>query len=269
MAISPINILLGEILGTMILVGGGNGVITKILFMNKKREDPGRLTGFKGFSGSLVLAVLASAKLSGGHLNPAVTIGLWTAGLCNVGHVPFYIIGQIIGAFLGQMLIYFFFFHQENQENQETKNMKLLQTLENTKRDQFLGNDFDKQKENQLDILQCFCTTSSHFNEMHDLAHEIFGTSILLFMIQVGAGRLPIFVFALYLAFILYSIFHLVGRFAYNPTRDLVPRLVHHYFLIKDKGDSDWKYAWIPIAGPIIGGILGCLLATICIIEFV
>lgn len=267
MSTTPMHIFLGEILGTMLLVGIGNGIITKILFLNKKREDPGQLTGFKGFSGGLCFGIMVSAKLSGGHLNPAVTIGLWTAGLCKAVHVPYYLIGQAIGAFAGQMAIYFFFFHPEIQEDQEHKNMKIIQTLENTKRDQFLGNDFDKQKDNQLDILQCFCTTSSHHNEMHDLAHEVFGTAILLFMIQVGAGRLPIFAFALYLSFILYSIFNLVGRFAYNPARDLVPRLVHHYFLIRDKGDSDWKYAWIPIAGPIIGGIVGCMLATFCLIE--
>jgi glycerol uptake facilitator protein len=83
MVISSSDILLGEIIGTMILVGGGNGIITKILFLNKNRVDPGRLTGFKGYAGSLILAVLASANLSGGHLNPAVTIGLCSAGLVS------------------------------------------------------------------------------------------------------------------------------------------------------------------------------------------
>jgi glycerol uptake facilitator protein len=67
----------------MILVGGGNGVITKILFLNKNRVDPGRLTGFKGYAASLVLGVLASGKISGGHLNPAVTIGLCSAGIVS------------------------------------------------------------------------------------------------------------------------------------------------------------------------------------------
>ncbi len=95
----------------MILVGGGNGVITKILFMNRNRVDPGRLTGFKGYAGSLVLAVLASGNLSGGHLNPAVTIGLCSAGLVKQEDVITYLVGQIIGVFLGQMIVYYLFFH--------------------------------------------------------------------------------------------------------------------------------------------------------------
>jgi glycerol uptake facilitator protein len=51
--------------------------------------------------------------------------------------------------------------------------------------------------------------------------------------------------------------------YAINPARDLGPRIAHAVLPIAGKGGADWSYAWIPVVGPIVGGVIGAWLYNI------
>jgi glycerol uptake facilitator protein len=103
-----------------------------------------------------------------------------------------------------------------------------------------------------------------------NLVTEVLATFVLVFVV-IGFGRHPsggglAALGALPVALLVIGIGASLGGptgYAINPTRDLGPRLAHAVLPIKGKGGSDWSYAWVPILGPIIGGILGGWASTI------
>jgi glycerol uptake facilitator protein len=238
------NIFTAEVIGTAILILLGDGVVAAVLLNHSKAQNGGWIVITFGWGFAVALAVYAVAFFSGAHINPAVTIGLATAGDFGVswGDVPAYIAGQFVGAFLGACLVYLAYLpHWGETDDPGLK-------------------------------LAVFSTGPAIRAPGANVVTEIIGTTMLLVgVLAVGfptegaatanaasAGLTPLLV-----GFLVVAIGLSLGGptgYAINPARDLGPRIAHAILPIAGKGDSDWGYAWVPVVGPIVGGIVGALL---------
>ena len=242
---------LAELLGTMILVLLGDGVVANVLLQRSKGQNSGWIVVTTGWGVAVAIAVYAVGRISGAHLNPAVTIALATIGSFSWAQVPGYIAAQMIGAFLGAVLVWLTYLpHWRETPDPGAK-------------------------------LGIFCTGPAIRTTGANLITEIVGTAVLMFGILAIAanaqtlarpgdvdlsvvfsrGLQPLLVGVLVLGIGL-SLGGPTG-YAINPARDLGPRLAHAILPIPGKGSSDWGYAWIPVVGPIIGGIAGAGLYSI------
>ena len=225
---------LGELIGTCLLVLLGNGVVANVVLNKTKGNSSGWLTIAAGWGVALFVSVYAVAAVSGAHLNPAASIGLAAAGKFSWGDVPIYIAGQMLGAMLGAFIAWITYRqHFEQTQDADAK-------------------------------LAAFCTGPAIRNPLNNLITEAVGTFVLVFGImsivspQASLGALD----ALPVALLLFGIGLSLGGptgFAVNPARDLGPRIMHALLPIPNKRDSDWGYAYIPVIGPIIGGLLASL----------
>ena len=227
------TILVAEILGTMMLILLGNGVVANVVLKDTKGNNSGWIVITTGWALAVFVGVIIAGPYSGAHLNPAVTIGLATAGKLSWSLVPEYIAGEMIGAMLGAFLVWIFY------------------------KDHF------KITENEAGKLACFSTGPAIKNTLSNLISEIIGTFVLIFVIfhlagpsinlgidagaHIGLGSLGALPVALLVWVIGLSLGGTTG-YAINPARDLGPRIMHSILPIK--GKSDWGYAWIPIVGP-------------------
>jgi glycerol uptake facilitator protein len=234
----------GEIVGTMLLILLGDAVVANVLLAKTKGNNAGWIVITTGWALAVFVAVFSVATVSGAHINPAVTVGLAVAGNFPWASVPEYIIAQMIGAFIGAVLVWLH--HYPHWEETADPGLKLA----------------------------VFSTGPAIRNTPWNLVSEIIGTFVLVFgvlalkaafldegpaavPIQMGAlGALPV---ALLVWVIGLSLGGTTG-YAINPARDLGPRIAHAILPIPGKGPSDWAYSWIPVVGPIIGGIIAALL---------
>lgn len=234
-------VIVGELFGTFMLILLGNAVVANVLLKNTKGNNSGWIVICVGWGFAVTLAAFLSG-ISNAHLNPAVTIGLLVAGKSgafvggNFAYAPFYILFQFIGAMLGQLVVYLAYF-KEYQSTDET----------------------DK-------VLATFSTTPVNRSYLWNTITEIIGTFVLVMivvgtvsiknlvtnsaLVSIGPITVGIGVMVIGLA--------LGGPtgFAINPARDLGPRIVHAILPMKNKGSSDWKYAPVPVVGPILGACL-------------
>jgi glycerol uptake facilitator protein len=238
---------IGEVIGTMILIILGDGVVAGVLLRNSKAENSGWIVITFGWGMAVAVAVYTVGQFSGGHINPAVTIGLAASGQFEWALVPGYIIAQFIGAFIGAVIVWLAYLaHWGETEDEGLK-------------------------------LGVFCTAPAIYNTPANLITEIIGTFMLVFGVSgivanaaaagggaatiIGSGLNPLLVGLLVLGIGL-SLGGPTG-YAINPARDLGPRIAHAVLPIAGKGGNDWGYSWIPVVGPIIGGILGGVLFVI------
>lgn len=225
---------IGEVLGTFILIVLGAGVVANVVLDKTGGQGSGYIVITWGWGIAVFVAVFITGNVSGAHINPAVTIGLATAGLFSWSLVPGYIVSQLIGAFIGAVCVWFHYRdHFEATEDTATK-------------------------------LGVFCTAPSIPNLVSNIYSEILGTFILILGVlyiaepDVGLGALD----ALPVGLLVFGIGMSLGGttgYAINPARDLGPRIAHALLPIKGKGDSGWHYAWIPIVSPTIGAVLAAL----------
>jgi len=225
---------LGELIGTLILTLFGCGVVGGVVLNKSKAQDSGWIVITLGWGFAVAFAVYLVGKYSGAHVNPAVTLGLATIGLFPWADVPMYIAGQMIGAFIGATLVYLHYYpHWAETEDKDAK-------------------------------LGVFATGPAINNPMANLFSEILGTAILVFgLLGIGANKFSEGLNPLIVGFFIAAIglsFGGTTGYAINPARDLGPRLAHFFMPIAGKRDSDWSYAWIPVVGPILGGVCGALL---------
>lgn len=223
----------GEFLGTALLLLLGNGVVANALLAKTKGNGSGLIVIAFGWAIAVFTAVFVTAPLSGAHLNPAVTAGLALAGKFPLGMVPGYLLFQLLGACLGQVMVIL------------------------TYRDHFAATD-DKGL-----ILATFSTDAAIPNTVSNLITEAVGTFVLVFAVLYITG--PKFgeasgslgaLDALPVALVVLGIGLSLGGptgYAINPARDVGPRIVHALYPLQHKGASNWSYAWIPIAGPFMG----------------
>jgi glycerol uptake facilitator protein len=236
---------LAELIGTMLLIILGDGVVANVVLNRTKGQNSGWIVITVGWAVAVAMAVYAVGRLSGAHLNPAVTIGLAATGSFSWAEVPSYVAAQMIGAFLGAVIVWVAYLpHWAPTQNPGDK-------------------------------LAVFCTGPAVRATVPNLLTEIIGTAVLLFGVLAiaanaqtlsKAGDLDLtLVFSRGLQPLLVGVLVLgIGvslggptGYAINPARDLGPRLAHAVLPIPGKGGSDWEYAWIPIVGPLIGGIAG------------
>jgi glycerol uptake facilitator protein len=236
---------LAELIGTMLLIILGDGVVANVVLNRSKGQNSGWIVITVGWAVAVAMAVYAVGRLSGAHINPAVTIGLAATGSFSWAEVPSYVAAQLIGAFLGGVVVWLAYLpHWAPTQNPGDK-------------------------------LAVFCTGPAVRAPIPNLLTEIIGTMVLLFGILAIAanaqtlskagdvdltlvfsrGLQPLLVGVLVLG-IGVSLGGPTG-YAINPARDLGPRLAHAILPIAGKGGSDWEYAWIPIVGPLIGGVAG------------
>ncbi|MFS4456253.1 MIP/aquaporin family protein [Maribacter sp. 2304DJ31-5] len=229
-----------EFIGIAMLILIGNGLVANIALKETKGANSGWTGIALAWGIAVFIGVFISADISGGHLNPAVTIGLATAGKFSWTLVPGYILSQVLGAMMGNLLVWLA---------------------------------YKKQYEATEDagaILATFSTVPTVRSPFWNTVTEIIGTFALVFgVFFIASGTLGEEVIslgsldALPVALLVMGIgFGLGGPtgYAINPARDFGPRLLHTLLPIKNKGDSDWGYAWIPIIGPVIGALLAAFL---------
>ncbi|OEF99375.1 aquaporin [Vulcanibacillus modesticaldus] len=224
---------LGEIIGTMILIILGGGVVGGVVLKKSKAENSGWIVITFGWGLAVALAVYAVGSISGAHINPAVTVGLAMVGDFPWADVPKYIVAQMIGAFIGAVVVWLHFLpHWKETDDQGAK-------------------------------LAVFSTGPAIRSTYANLLSEIIGTFILVFgVLFIGANEFTQGLNPLIVGFLVFSIGLSLGGttgYAINPARDLGPRIAHFILPIPNKGSSDWSYSWIPVVGPIIGGSLGAL----------
>ena len=228
---------IAEMIGTALLVLLGDGVVAGVVLRGTKNENAGWLVITFGWALAVTFAVYAVGQVSGAHLNPAVSIALAVVGKFEWALVPGYIAAQMLGAIAGAALVWVHYLpHWEKTDDKASK-------------------------------LAVFCNAPAIRHTWSNLIGEFLGTFILLFgLSSIGANRFadglnPMVVGALVLSIGL-SLGGTTG-YAINPARDLGPRIAHALLPIHDKGGSDWNYSWIPVLGPILGGICGALAYTI------
>ncbi len=226
---------LGEIIGTALLILLGDGVVANVVLKGTKGNNSGWIVITFGWAMAVFVGVFVSASASGAHLNPAVTVALAAAGKFQWPQVPAYLLAQMLGACLGAFLVWAHYKpHFDVTESQDDK-------------------------------LAVFCTAPAIRANGLNLISEIIGTAVLVYAVLHitspggGLGSLDALPVALVVLVIGLSLGGTTG-YAINPARDLGPRLMHALLPFPNKGRSDWKYAWIPVLGPLIGGLVAALI---------
>ncbi len=227
---------LGEVIGTALLVLLGNGVVANVVLEGTKGQNAGWIVITWGWGMAVFVAVFTVAAFSGAHLNPAVSLGLAIAGKFEWAGLPMYWLAQFLGAGIGAFLVWLVYF--PHFAITEDKNLKLA----------------------------AFSTAPGIRNTAFNLVSEIVGAFVLVFAVLFlavsvfGLGALDALPVGLLILAIGLSLGGTTG-YAINPARDLGPRIIHAILPMPGgKRDSDWGYAWIPVVGPLIGGVLAGLL---------
>jgi len=230
--------LLGEFLGTMILILLGDGVVAAVVLKHSKAQDSGWIVITAGWAFAVMAGVLIAMACGGdGHLNPAVTLGLAVRAGSYSKFIP-YSVAQLLGAMVGAALVWLqYLLHWHETENPAAK-------------------------------LACFCTHPAIRSFFPNLLSEIIPTFVLVFVggaigsqVVFANGPAPGVGVAL-VASLVWGIGLSLGGptgYAINPARDFGPRLAHAILPIAGKSSSDFAYAPVPIIGPLLGGALAGL----------
>ncbi len=225
-----------EFIGTGMLILIGNGVVANLVLKGTKGSDSGWVGISLAWGIAVFIGVFISADVSGAHLNPAVTIGLATAGKFSWSMAPGYIVSQILGAMMGNLLVWLAYKKQYDAT------------------------------EDASTILASFSTAPAIRSLGWNTVTEAIGTFALVFGVfyiaggamadePISLGSLDALPVALLVMGIGFGLGGPTG-YAINPARDFGPRIMHALLPIKNKGKSDWTYAWVPVIGPIIGALL-------------
>jgi glycerol uptake facilitator protein len=227
--------VLGEFLGTMVLVLLGNGVVAGVVLKRSKAEASGWMVITAGWAFAVMAGVFTAIACgsSDAHLNPAVTLG-FAVRAGDFGKVAPYIGAQMLGAVVGAVLVWLHYLpHWKETPDAPGK-------------------------------LACFCTAPAIRSLIPNLISEIIGTFVLVFVVGAifsksvaagGPGSLGPYLVGSLVWGIGLSLGGTTG-YAINPARDFGPRVAHAILPIAEKGGSDWGYAPIPVIGPLVGGML-------------
>jgi glycerol uptake facilitator protein len=230
------QILIAETIGTMLLILLGDGVVANVLLGKTKGNNSGWIVITTAWAFAVFVGAYSAVAMgSGAHLNPAVTIGLVVAGKTPLAEVPYYLVGEFVGAFLGAVLVWLHY--QPHWSATSDPGLKLA----------------------------VFATGPAIRNTVMNLISEIIGTFVLMFAILAipAVWALPgPYTVALAVLVIGLALGGTTG-YAINPARDLSPRIAHAILPIPGKGSSDWGYSWIPVVGPVIGAVIAALLAGV------
>ncbi|MGI8905155.1 MAG: MIP/aquaporin family protein [Candidatus Sumerlaeaceae bacterium] len=224
-----------EFIGTTLLLLLGNSVVANVYLNQTKAQNSGWLVITLGWAVFIFVAVFIAGARSGAHLNPAVTLGLTVAGKFEASKVPGYMAAQLLGAMAGSTAAWLHY--RPHFSVTESPQLKLA----------------------------VFCTTPAIRSTPANLLSEVLATFVLVFAAlmlsapSVGLGSID----ALPIALVVLAIGLCLGGttgYAINPARDLGPRIMHAILPVGRKGSSDWGYAWIPVVGPLLGGVIAAFL---------
>ena len=239
MDLSVGEIFISEVAGTFMLLLLGCGVVANVVLAKTKGNGGGGGGAWLLINFGWGLAVFSGVYVgfsSGAHINPAVTFGLLAAGVEFTPAEFFaYLGGEMVGAFLGAAVAWLAY--KDHFEATDDPGLKLA----------------------------VFSTGPEIRNPAMNFITELVGTFVLVFVILQFA-RSPADLGPLSVALLVTGIGASLGGptgYAINPARDLGPRIAHAVLPIKGKGDSDWGYAWVPVLGPIAGGVLGGLASQV------
>jgi len=248
------NPFVAEFIGTALLVLFGNGVVANVILSRTKGNNSGWIVITAGWAFAVFVGVFCSQRFSGAHLNPAVTFAMAAAGKLAWSKVVGYVLAQILGGVVGGSLV--FLFYKEHFKVTEDASGKLA----------------------------CFCTAPNIRNIPQAFFCEVVGTFVLVLPVflmsdatfkipgisgalselPIGLGTLG----ALPVGLLVFAIGLSLGGttgYAINPARDLGPRLAHAILPVPAKRDSDWSYAWVPVVGPILGGLFAALVNSLLV----
>lgn len=215
----------------MLLILLGDGVVAGVLLKESKSENAGWLTIVIAWGLAVALAIYAVGRISGAHLNPAVTVALFVTGDFPADQVAGYILAQFAGAFVGAVLVWLHYLPHWNLTDSPAKKLGV------------------------------FCCAPAVRSAPANLITEIIATMVLVLgILFIGANEFTTGLKPLIVGGLISAIGLSLGGptgFAINPARDFAPRVAHFILPIPGKGSSDWSYSWIPVVGPLIGGILG------------
>lgn len=229
------NPFFAEFLGTAVIIVFGGGVVSNVLLSKTKGNNSGWIVITFGWAAGVFTGVSIAAPFSGAHLNPAVTLALTLTDKFALSLVPMYITAQLLGAMFGALLVWLAY--KKHFDVTEDPDLKLA----------------------------VFCTSPNIRSYWHNVMTEAIATFILSIAVldmakpEVGLGSLN----ALPVAIVVLGLGLSMGGptgYAINPARDLGPRLMHFLLPIPLKRNSDWKYAWVPVVGPMIGATFAALL---------
>lgn len=230
------NTFVAELVGTALLVLLGDGAVAGVVLSKSKAQGSGWIVITTGWGLAVAMAVYAVGRVSGAHINPAVTLGLAVVGRFPWRQVPAYMLAQMLGGFIGAVLVWLaYLVHWRETPDPGLK-------------------------------LAVFCNSPAVRRAPANFITEAIGTLVLVFgVLSLGSykpandsGLTPLLV-----GLLVWSIGLSLGGptgYAINPARDLAPRLAHALLPIPGKGTSDWGYSWIPVLGPLAGGAVGALL---------
>jgi glycerol uptake facilitator protein len=229
------NQFFAEFFGTAMIIVFGGGVVSNVLLNKTKGNNSGWIVITFGWAVGVFTGVLIAAPVSGAHLNPAVTLALVLAGKFSASLMPLYISAQLLGAMFGAALVWLAYKkHFDATDDADAK-------------------------------LAVFCTMPNIRSYWYNVITEVIGTYVLALAVlymaapEVGLGALN----ALPVAIVVLGIGLSLGGptgYAINPARDLGPRIMHFILPIHGKRDSDWKYCWVPILGPMLGASLAAVM---------
>lgn len=230
--------LTAEFLGTAILIVLGDGVVANVLLNKSKGQNAGWIVITTGWAFAVFVAVFATARISGAHLNPAVSVALATTGAFPWDQVPGYIIAQMLGAIAGAAVVWLAYLpHWKETEDPDAKR-------------------------------GIFCTAPGIRNAPANFLCEFIATFVFILGVLTikGAVESPLSgasipidlgaLGALPVALLVWAIGLSLGGptgYAINPARDLGPRIAHALLPIAGKSHSDWAYSWIPVFAPLAG----------------
>jgi glycerol uptake facilitator protein len=242
------SVYFAEMIGTMILIILGDGVVANVVLKKSKGQDSGWIVVATGWGLAVALAIYTVGRVSGAHINPAVTLSLAFVGAFPWSLVPGYIVAQLVGAFLGGVVVWLSYLPHWAETKDPTAKLGV------------------------------FATIPAIRDTRGNILAEVIGTALLVFcVLAIGAnaqgltkpGEIDLSVAfskglqPFLVGVLVWGIGLSLGGptgYAINPARDLGPRLAHAVLPIAGKGQSDWPYSWIPVLAPIVGGALGALL---------
>jgi glycerol uptake facilitator protein len=252
------NPFLAEFIGTAVLILLGNGVVANVVLNRSKGQNGGWIVITAGWGLGAALGVYSVGRISGAHLNPAVTFGLASVGDFEWALVPGYLIAQVAGAAAGATLVWLnYLAHWSETSDADSK-------------------------------LACFSTSPAVPNHVAAFITEFIATAMFLFgVLAIGSiakgvpdttvaevvpaslvGIVSNWWSPFLVGLLVFSMGLSLGGptgYAINPARDLGPRIAHQILPVAGKGSSNWSYAWVPIVAPILGGIAGAQLHRLLI----
>lgn len=223
----------GEVVGTMLLILLGCGVGAGMNLNKTFSNNGGWIVTTLAWGLGVTIGIYAVGNFSGAHLNPAVTVSFALIGDFDWAQVPFYISAQLIGGVIGGTIVWLHYLpHWKVTADPGTK-------------------------------LGVFATSPAIPHTFSNLLSEMVGTFVLILgLLTIGANEFSEGLNPMAVGLLIVAIGMSLGGttgYAINPARDLGPRIAHFILPIAGKGGSNWKYAWVPVVGPILGGGLAAV----------